>query len=301
MLIARKSIITGIIRTKDLDITQDQIDAYEIGGSLLQDAFPHLSPEDREFFKTGIDAEEWQKYIATPEVDIDDVLLEGEDILGVIAAKPEQDKLADNDGVPIKVEPTYHPPSKKIYSTKNFRADRLRQLRPILKYLTPEIILAGGSLRTVLNCGNEEVSDFDLFFTTFEHVGDLIVALKKDDWKEIFACPEELLFTYKKGKHKLQLICETEYPDAPSLLKVFDVSACCSALHNGVIYGTREFVRGVYTKKLRINNVTFPVATIKRLVKYHNKGYCLSQAAEDFMHLVNNKNFTSDQFRQYLD
>lgn len=42
----------------DLDITNEQLFKYERGG-LLQDCFPHLSEDEREFIKTGITKEEW--------------------------------------------------------------------------------------------------------------------------------------------------------------------------------------------------------------------------------------------------
>ncbi len=58
MLVTKTSIESGITRTIDLPITVDQIKAYE-GGALLQNAFPNLTPDQREFFKTGITKEEW--------------------------------------------------------------------------------------------------------------------------------------------------------------------------------------------------------------------------------------------------
>lgn len=62
MFITNKSIITGIERTLDLDVTQDQIDAWH-NGMLIQDAMPNLSPEDREFIMTGITSDEWDEYL----------------------------------------------------------------------------------------------------------------------------------------------------------------------------------------------------------------------------------------------
>ena len=58
MKITRISPFTGKIRTMDLPITQEQIEDYE-SGTLLQNAFPNLTPGQREFFKTGITDEEW--------------------------------------------------------------------------------------------------------------------------------------------------------------------------------------------------------------------------------------------------
>ena len=58
MKITRTSILTGITRTIDLPITQEQLDAWE-NGMLVQNAFPHLTPDQREFIMTGITADEW--------------------------------------------------------------------------------------------------------------------------------------------------------------------------------------------------------------------------------------------------
>jgi hypothetical protein len=58
MLITRTSMLSGNTTERELDITVKQIRDYE-RGTLLQDAFPNLSADDREFFKTGITEEEW--------------------------------------------------------------------------------------------------------------------------------------------------------------------------------------------------------------------------------------------------
>lgn len=58
MLITRKSLTSGKTHTREVPCTQEQLDAYA-RGALLQNAFPNLSKEDREFIKTGITPEEW--------------------------------------------------------------------------------------------------------------------------------------------------------------------------------------------------------------------------------------------------
>lgn len=66
MLITKKSMYTGKIHTKDLDITQGQLDAWENASDddpnrHIQDAFPHLSADEREFLLTGCTQEEWDE------------------------------------------------------------------------------------------------------------------------------------------------------------------------------------------------------------------------------------------------
>lgn len=59
MDITRTSMISGKTRTLDLPVTAEQMAAFESGRMLIQDAFPHLSADDREFILTGITGEEW--------------------------------------------------------------------------------------------------------------------------------------------------------------------------------------------------------------------------------------------------
>lgn len=62
MLIMRISMLSGEVNEMDLDITPAQLESYELFGVLLQDAFPNITPAEREFIKTGITPEEWDEY-----------------------------------------------------------------------------------------------------------------------------------------------------------------------------------------------------------------------------------------------
>jgi len=58
MLIERTSPFSGITRTKEINVTREQLTKWR-NGMLIQDAMPHLTPGEREFIKTGITDEEW--------------------------------------------------------------------------------------------------------------------------------------------------------------------------------------------------------------------------------------------------
>ena len=66
MQITRTSDFTGVERTLDLPITLEQYNSWK-GGTLIQEAMPDLSPNDREFIMTGITPEEWDKEFGTIE------------------------------------------------------------------------------------------------------------------------------------------------------------------------------------------------------------------------------------------
>ena len=59
MLFTRTSMFTGITRTRDLPVTQEQVDAW-VMGAMIQTAMPNLSASDREFIMTGVTDEEWE-------------------------------------------------------------------------------------------------------------------------------------------------------------------------------------------------------------------------------------------------
>lgn len=58
MLITRKSLLSGIVRTLDLPVTKEQ--DWE-GGTLIHRAMPHLSANEREFIISGATQEEWEE------------------------------------------------------------------------------------------------------------------------------------------------------------------------------------------------------------------------------------------------
>mgnify|MGYP001116319879 CR=1 FL=1 len=66
MTITRTSSLTGITRTKDINVTEEQLLAWETG-ELIQNAMPQLSADDREFVKTGITGEEWDQLFGGAE------------------------------------------------------------------------------------------------------------------------------------------------------------------------------------------------------------------------------------------
>ena len=68
MLVVRKSILTGIVRKRDLDITEAQFEAWQ-NGALIQDVMPQLSVADREFLINGVTDEEWRQTFGEEDED----------------------------------------------------------------------------------------------------------------------------------------------------------------------------------------------------------------------------------------
>lgn len=70
ILLERKCPFTGALNTMELPLTHREYDRgvymWEMG-VLIQDAFPTLNPDQREFIKTGITPEMWDKLFGEDE------------------------------------------------------------------------------------------------------------------------------------------------------------------------------------------------------------------------------------------
>tara|TARA_R110000751_G_scaffold114570_1_gene213951 strand:+ start:518 stop:715 length:198 start_codon:yes stop_codon:yes gene_type:complete len=60
MQITKASPITSKETSMEIDVTEDQIKAWE-NGQLIQDAMPNLSDDEREFIMTGFTPSEWDE------------------------------------------------------------------------------------------------------------------------------------------------------------------------------------------------------------------------------------------------
>ena len=60
MRIIRRSLVSGETNVMDLPVTQMQLQEWKNGG-LIQNVFPDLTPDEREFIQTGITPNEWQQ------------------------------------------------------------------------------------------------------------------------------------------------------------------------------------------------------------------------------------------------
>ena len=59
MLITKTSPRTGTENTMELDVTPDQLNAWQ-NGALIQSVMPHLSIPEREFLISGYTEEDWE-------------------------------------------------------------------------------------------------------------------------------------------------------------------------------------------------------------------------------------------------
>lgn len=64
MRITRKSVISGIERTRDIPVNPEDYIAWQKYDLSIQDAMPYLSDDDKAFILTGITPQEWNDAFA---------------------------------------------------------------------------------------------------------------------------------------------------------------------------------------------------------------------------------------------
>lgn len=62
MKVTRISILTGKEHTMEIDVSVEDLEKY-YSGELIQNALSKLNENEREFIKTGITPEEWDRYV----------------------------------------------------------------------------------------------------------------------------------------------------------------------------------------------------------------------------------------------
>lgn len=63
MIIQRTSELTGVKHFREINVTQAEMDDWHKSAEFIQNYFPDLSDDDREFILTGITPEEWDLYM----------------------------------------------------------------------------------------------------------------------------------------------------------------------------------------------------------------------------------------------
>lgn len=205
------------------------------------------------------------------------------------------------------------------------RWQRMEKLKPLfdLNILSPSVILCGGALQVLFD-PKAKVNDFDLYFCLPKFVrmdeefwgldakselNNLVhetkIKLVNLGFKCIFACPEGKLYSYKKGKVKIQLIVEQVdskiYSDVWSIIDDFDFSCCVIATDGSKVYTLSKAVRDIRRRKLSIHKLLHPVSTMSRIGKYHfKKGYSFASVRTEFLHELNVDTSNLDM-RGYID
>lgn len=134
--------------------------------------------------------------------------------------------------------------------------------------------VCGGAVRAVIN--NEPISDFDIFFQEEKYFKDFIERVKKirgfiEEDRQLPTCYS---FSIKREKeiYKYQAV-STLYGTIETILDSFDFVCCQVGYQNNIFYYYPLAMLDIVRKRITINKISKPISTLRRLIKYSQKGY----------------------------
>jgi hypothetical protein len=150
----------------------------------------------------------------------------------------------------------------------------------IMNLLSDSVWICGGSMRSIYN--GSDIKDYDLFFKNSESAASTERKLEELGYIKIFVCPLGELTTFaKEDCKKVQVIKKLFYTSIEDCISTFDFNAACAGIDCNYFYFKKEFIKDNRKKIISINKLTFPSATISRLIKCKAHGFYVSSAIQD--------------------
>lgn len=179
-------------------------------------------------------------------------------------------------------------PIAELYA-RGFKSEAIKSMLP---FLPPGVIVAGGA---VLNAvvGDDKAADIDLFFTSAEAFEATFRLLTKppnseDAWAlKGYTCKLTLDQIRADGKQMrfvkfthpdsnrlpIQMIKMVWFEEAEDVIDSFDFTVTQFAVFNNTFVCNPMAMMDLYKKRLNIHKMQFPATTLRRLIKYTNKGF----------------------------
>jgi hypothetical protein len=137
--------------------------------------------------------------------------------------------------------------------------------------------IAGGSIKDYFF--KTKIKDFDLFFPNQFEMEKMLNHFK--DRNEVKFEVDKVANIVIKGR-VYQIVKKNFFQDPIDTISNFDFTVCCGAVDRENFYCDDNYFIDLASKKLMVNNLTFPVDSIRRMQKYIKKGFsiCNNQISE---------------------
>ena len=133
--------------------------------------------------------------------------------------------------------------------------------------------LAGGALRRTVQ-GGEPDSDFDFFFRDQEQLDEFAKSLEFMGLTKVRTTDHHVHYRGQvAGKVRdIQCIKFAFYRDAAAVIDSFDYTVCMFAFDGTTLTCGDFALWDLGRKRLAIHKITYPVATMRRMIKYTSQG-----------------------------
>lgn len=165
--------------------------------------------------------------------------------------------------------------ASSIIYTKILQLDRLQyHLKKILfDHTTANVVVAGGYITKRLQ--NEHPNDIDLFFSDRKDIARLILDFRKKlKFKHSYIGKNLIRGTVEINNKKMKLdLVKRLFQSAKDTLEHFDFTICCFAITKDTYCYHVDAPFDLLQKKLNINHILYPAATMMRLQKYVQRDF----------------------------
>ena len=136
--------------------------------------------------------------------------------------------------------------------------------------------IAGGALRRTL-LGKEPESDFDFFFRDADQLAAFTSALEASGLSKIRETAHHVHYRGKVGDsgidRDVQCIRFAFYQNAEAVIDSFDYTICQLAFDGKTLTLGEFTLWDLGRRRLAIHKITYPVATMRRMIKYASQGF----------------------------
>lgn len=149
-----------------------------------------------------------------------------------------------------------------------------------ITHMDKEVFLAGGAVRRVVSNNSSLDSDFDFFFVSEKAHADFVQSLKDIDNAKVVRETKNSS-TFKVCVNCARARIEAEVNTVPirffesveKCIESFDFTACMFGYDGENVITTPQALWDLGRRRRRVNKITYPVASLRRLIKYTKQGF----------------------------
>jgi hypothetical protein len=136
--------------------------------------------------------------------------------------------------------------------------------------------VAGGALRRTI-AGKEPESDFDFFFRDAEQLADFRMCLNASGFRKVRETDHHVHYRGAVAgsgiERDIQMIRFKFYQSSLEVIDSFDFTICQFAFDGDVLTAGEFALWDLGRHRLAINRITYPVSTMRRMLKYARQGF----------------------------
>ena len=139
-----------------------------------------------------------------------------------------------------------------------------------------DIYLAGGAVRRVFSGNSSLESDFDFFFASEKAHTDFVASLKDiDNAKVVRETKNSSTFkvVVNDTEAEINTVSIRFFESVENCIESFDFTACMFGYDGENVITTPQALWDLARRRIRVNKITYPVASLRRLIKYTKQGF----------------------------